>query len=87
MLAQDVAAKLALAKACTGASNQECGAFVDGLCCPEVVAEKDAAATQDYLDALAAHQAAGCDAACPPEPCGNANKGLCSAGSCIPFEG
>jgi hypothetical protein len=85
MLLADLTAKLDAAKACSGASNQECQAFVEGLCCPEVVAEKDAPATQTYLDALAAYQQAGCSFDCPAEPCPDANKGLCSAGDCIPF--
>jgi hypothetical protein len=85
-LAAEVAAKLTAAKACTGASNQECQAFVDGMCCPEVVTESNAPATQEYLDALAAFEQAGCVADCPAVPCQPTNQGLCSGGSCIPFQ-
>jgi hypothetical protein len=87
VLFADLTAKLDAAKSCTGASNQECQAFVGGLCCPEVVAEKDVPVTQAYLEALAAYQQAGCPAECPPMPCPSVNKGLCMGGSCVGFQG
>jgi hypothetical protein len=59
---------------------------VAGVCCDEVVDQKDSAETQAYLEALAKFEAA-CQKSCTPDPCPTFNKGYCLGAKCVPFTG
>jgi hypothetical protein len=91
MLLQNVNDALANAQACThpllgGATP--CKSVEMGVCCPVVVAFGDSSETNDYLQALAIYENAGCHAQCPDKMCDQSPSGSCNApiggnGTCV----
>lgn len=59
------------------AAVQQCGAAVQGLCCPVVVAEVSGLATQAYLAAVSEATGLGCDDICAVVDCAPVETGYC----------
>ncbi len=91
MLLQNVNDALAQAQACKQPFlNQPtpCQTSEMGVCCPVVVASGTSQETNDYLQALAIYENAGCHAQCPDKMCDQNPKGTCNApiggtGTCV----
>jgi hypothetical protein len=87
-LDSELKVKLVDAQKCDPAIDiVQCVDTVSGLCCDEIVGQKDSPEVLAYLEAYEKWKAASCVASCPPVPCPAAPTGTCSlangAGACV----